>query len=102
MLPLCDASVNQNLPQSMPGRFPILPRYQKVTFEQVNRFMEAIVFTKSTQLIISDENYLMVDQASKLNIDTQNGQQALAGAHVGTTSVSQLPSGLFLRNDVQT
>ena len=64
--------------------------------------MEAIVFTKTPWPIISDEMYSMIDKASKLAIEAQDRQRALAGAPVGTPSVCQLPSGPSLQLDLQT
>jgi len=64
--------------------------------------MEAIVFTKTPWPIISDEKYWFVDDAWKLTIEAQSRQQVLAGASVGTPSVSQLLGGPFLKIDLQT
>jgi hypothetical protein len=64
--------------------------------------MEAIVFTKTTWPIISDEMYSMVDEAWKIAIEAQDRQRALAGASVGVPSVCQLPGGPSLKIDQQT
>lgn len=44
----------------------------------------------------------MVEEASKVAIDTQDCQRALAGVAVSTPSVCQLPAGPFLKIDLQT
>jgi len=64
--------------------------------------MEAIVFTKTPWLIISDEKYSMVDEAWKLAIEAQDHQRALAGAAVGAPSVCQSPGGSSLKINPQT
>jgi hypothetical protein len=53
--------------------------------------MEAIVFAQCPSLTIIDENYLMVDSAWTLAIETLDCLQALADAPVGTLPVCQLP-----------
>jgi hypothetical protein len=63
--------------------------------------MEAIVFTKTPWPIMSDEKYSMVDEAWTLAIEAQDRQRTLAGASVGTPSVSQLPGGASLKIDPQ-
>jgi hypothetical protein len=64
--------------------------------------MEAIVLTKTPWPIISDEKYLLVDEAWKHAIEAQNHQQALAGTPLGTPPVCQLLGGLSLIIDPQT
>jgi hypothetical protein len=64
--------------------------------------MEAIVLTKTTWPIISDEMYSMVDEAWKIAIEAQDQQRAVAGAPVGVPSVCQLPGGPSLKIDPQT
>jgi len=71
-------------------------------FELAKQFIEAIVFTKTPWPIISNEKYLMVDEAWQLAIEAHNRQQPLAGAPVGTLSICQLPSGPSLKIDQQT
>jgi len=44
----------------------------------------------------------MVDEASKLPIEAQDRQRALACASVGTPSVCQLPGSSYLKIDLQT
>jgi len=44
----------------------------------------------------------MVEEAWKLAIEARDRQRALAGASVGTPSVSQLPCGPSLKIDPQT
>jgi len=101
-LPLPKAGGDQNVPQPKAGGDHNVPQHQKVTFEVVKRFMEAIVLTKTPWPIISDEKYSMVDEAWKLAIEAQDCQRALAGAPVGTPSVCQLPGGPSLKIDSQT
>jgi len=60
------------------------------------------VFTNNPWPIISDDKYSMVEKASKLAIDAQDCQRALAGAPVGTPSVCQLPGGPSRKIDPQT
>ena len=91
-----------NVPQPKAGGDHNVPQHQKATFEVAKRFMEAIVFTKTLWLIISDEKYSMVDEAWKLAIEAQDHQWALAGAPVGALSVCQLPCGSSLEIDLQT
>jgi hypothetical protein len=55
--------------------------------------MQAIVFTRTDSLIVSDDKYAMVDEAWTLALEAQDHQRALAGAPEGTPSVCQLPSG---------
>jgi len=64
--------------------------------------MEAIVFTKTPWLILSDDKYLMVEEAWKLPIEAENRQRALAGAPAGTPSVCQLPCGPSRKINLQT
>jgi len=64
--------------------------------------MEAIVFTKTSWAILSDDKYSMVEEAWKLAIEAQDHQQALGGGPVGTLSVCQFPGGRFLKIDPQT
>jgi hypothetical protein len=52
--------------------------------------------------IISNQKYLMVDEAWELDIEPQDQQWALAGAPVGAPSGCQLPSGPSLKIDPQT
>jgi len=68
----------------------------------VKRFMEAIVFTQTPWPIISDDNYSMDEEASKLAIEGQDWQQALAGAPADTPLVCQLPSSPSLKINLQT
>jgi hypothetical protein len=49
--------------------------------------MEAIIFTKTPWLILSDDKYSTVEDAWKLAIEAQEHQQALADAPAGTPSV---------------
>jgi hypothetical protein len=101
-LPLPEASGDQNISQPKAGGDHNISQHQKATFEVAKRFMEEMVFTKTPWPIISDEKYLMVDEACKLAIEAQDRQQALAGAPVGTPSVCQLPGGPSLKIDQQT
>jgi hypothetical protein len=64
--------------------------------------MASIVFTKIVWPIISDEKYLMVDDACQLAIETQDHQQAVAGAPVDVSSVCHLPGCLSLQISPQT
>jgi len=55
-LPLPKAGGDQNVPQQKPGGGDHnIPQHQKVTFEVVKRFMEAIVFMMTPWPIVSDE-----------------------------------------------
>jgi len=64
--------------------------------------MEAIIFTKTSWPIISDEKYSMVDRAWKLAIEALDGQRAVAGAPGGTGSVCQCLGGPFRKIKQQT
>ena len=96
------SSGDQNIPQPKASSDQNVPQHQKATFEVAKRFMEAIVFTKTPWPILSDDKYLMVEEAWKLAIEAQDRQRALAGAPVGTPSVCQLPGGPSLKIDPQT
>ena len=87
------AGGDQNVPPPKAGGDRNIPQHQMDTFEIVNQFMEAVIFTNTPWPIISDEKYLMVDEAWQLAIEAQDPQQALAGAPVGAPLMSQLPSG---------
>jgi hypothetical protein len=101
-LPLPKAGGDQNVPQPKAGGDRNVPQHQEATFEVAKRFMEASVFTKTPWPIISDEKYLMVDEAWKLALEAQDRQWALAGAPVGTPSVCELPRGPSLKINPQT
>jgi len=101
-LPLPKAGGDQNVPQPMASGDQNVPQQQKATFEVPKWLMEAIVFTKTRWAIISDEMYLMVDEAWKLAIGPQNRHRALADAPVGAPSVCQLPGDPSLAIDPQT
>jgi len=96
------SSGDQNIPQPKASSDQDVPQHQKATCEVAKRFMEAIVFTVSPWPILSDDKYLMVEEAWKLAIEAQDRQWALAGAPVGTPSVCQLPGGPSLKIDPQT
>jgi len=96
------SSGDQNIPQPKASSDQNVPQHQMGTFEIANRFMEAIVFIKNPWPIISDDKYSMVEEACKLAIESQDRQQALAGAPVGAPSVCRLPGGPSLKIDPQT
>ena len=102
MLSLCTSRGDLNVPQPKASADQNVPQYQTATFEVVNRFMEAIVFTKIPLPDLSNYKYSMGEEAWTLPIDAQNGQQALAGAPVGTPSVCQMPDSPSLKIDPQT
>jgi len=102
VLPLSKAGGDQNVPQPKAGGDHNVPQHQQATFEVAKRFMEPIVFTKTSCPIISDKKYSMVDEAWKLAIDAQDRQRTLAGTPVCTPSLCQLPGGQFLQIDPQT
>jgi len=93
---------DHNVPQPKAGGDHKVPQHEKATFEVAKQFMQAIVFTKTPSPIISNENYSTVDKASKLAIEAQDHQWALAGAHVCTPSICQLPGGPSLKINPQT
>jgi len=64
--------------------------------------MEAYIFTKTAWPILSDDRYLVVEEAWRLAIEAQNHQRALAGAPVSMPSVGELPSGPSLKIDAET
>jgi len=96
------SSGDQNSPQPKSSSDQNVPQHQNATFEVAKRFMEAIIFTKTPWPILSDDKYLMVEEAWKLAIEAQDRQQALAGAPVGTPSVCQLPGGPSIKIHPQT
>jgi len=83
------SSGDQNVPQPKASADQNIPQHQKATCELAKRFMEAIVFAKIPWPIISNDKYLMVEEACKLAIEAQGRQRALPGAPVGTPSVCQ-------------
>ena len=101
-LPLPKAGGDQNVPQPKVSRDHNLPQHQKATFEVAKWFMEGIELTKTPWPIISDEKYLMVDDAWNHVIEAQNRQWAFVGAPIGIPSVCQLPSGPSLEINLQT
>jgi len=101
-LPLPMAGGDLSVPQSNAGGDHNVLQQQKATFEVGKRFMETIVFIKTPWPIISNEKYSMVDEASKLPIEAQDRQRALAGALIDTPSVCRLPGGPSLKIDRQT
>jgi len=100
-LPQHESSGDQNAPRPKVIADQNIPQHQKAPFEVVKAFMEAIVFTKTSSLIVSDDNYLMVENVRKLVIEAQDHQPALAGALVGTPSVCQLLRGPSLKFHLQ-
>jgi hypothetical protein len=99
-LPLPTAGGDHNMSQQKPGGGDHnVPQHQKATFAVAKRFMQAILFTKTTRPIISDEKYSMIDEAWQLAIEAQDRQRALAGAPVCAPSVCQLPGGASLKID---
>jgi len=96
------SSGEQNSPQPKANSDQKVPQHQKATFEVAKMFREAIVFTKNPLPILSDDKYLMVEEAWKLAIEAQERQQASAGAPEGTPSVCQMPGDPSLKMDLQT
>jgi len=92
-LPPSKAGGDDSVPQRKAGGDHNVPQHRKATFEDVKWFMKAIVSRKAPWLMISNENYSMVDVAWKLAIEAQDHQWALAVAPVAAPSVCQLPSG---------
>jgi len=101
-LPLPKAGGYQSDPQPKASGDHNVCQHNTATSEVAKLFMEAVVFTKTTWPFISDEKYLMVDEAWQLAFEAQDHQQALAGAPVGTPSVCRLPSGPSHEIDRQT
>jgi len=64
--------------------------------------MEPTIITKTPWPIIADEKYSMVDEDWKPAIETHDRQWVLAGAHVDSQSVCQLPGGPSLTIERQT
>jgi len=71
-LPRSKSSGDQDAPQPKASSDQNVPQHQKATFEVVKRFMEAIVFTKTTQPRLSDDKYSMVEEVRKLAITAHN------------------------------
>jgi len=93
VLPLPKPGGDRNVPQPTACGDLHVAQHQNATFEGAKWFIEAIIFTKTSWLIISDEKYLMVDKPCNLAIEAQACQWALAGAEVVAPSVCQLPGG---------
>jgi len=94
-------SGDQNAPQPKASADQNVPQNQKATLEVAKRFMEEIVIMKTAWPILSDDKYLMVEEAWRLAIEAQNHQWAVAGAPAGTQSLCQLPCGPSLKIDPQ-
>jgi hypothetical protein len=91
-----------NIPQPKASSDQNIPQHQEATFEIAKRLMEAIVFTKNPLPILSDNMYMMVEEAwTILVIEAQDHLWALPGALEGTPSVYQLPSSLSLKIDLE-
>jgi hypothetical protein len=90
------------VPHAKAGGDHNVPQHKTASFEVAKRVMEAIIFRKTHWQIISDENYLTVDNAWKLAIEAPDCQRALAGTPVGAPSRCQLPGGQSLKIDLQT
>jgi len=101
VLPHPKAGGDHSVPQRKADGDQSVPQHQKATCEIAKRFMEAIVFTKASWPIISDQKYSMVDEVWQLAIEVQDRLRALVGAPVGTPSVCQLPSDPSLKIDPQ-
>jgi len=99
---LLKSSWDQNVPQPMASGKQNVPQHQKATFEVVNRFMEAIILTKTSWQILSDDKYSRDEEVWKLAIDAQDRQQALAESLAGTPSGGNVPCGPSLKIDLQT
>jgi len=89
------SSGEQNAPQPKPSADQNIPQHQMATLEVLKRFMEAIVFTRTTWPILSDIQYSMVEHTGNVTIGAQKHQQVIARAAVGTQSVSQLLCGSY-------
>jgi hypothetical protein len=96
------SSGDHNIAHPKPCTDQNVPQHQKSTFEVAKRFMEAIIFTKTQWPILSDNKYLMVEEAWKPVIEAQDRQRTLEGVPEGTPSVCQLPNGRSLKIDPQT
>jgi hypothetical protein len=73
-----------------------------IRVEVLKRFNEAIVLTNTPWAILSDDKFPVIEEARKQAIEAQDRERALAGAHVGTPSVCQLPSCPSVKIDPQT
>jgi len=91
-LPLPKAGGDHSVPQPKDRGDHSVPQNQKANFEVAKQFIEAIAFTMTPWPVISDEKYLMIDEAWQLAIEDLDWQRKLAGAPVSTPSVCQLPS----------
>jgi hypothetical protein len=96
------SSWDQNAAKPKTSADQNVPQNQKATFKVAKRFIKAVVFTKTSSQILSDDKYSMVEEACKLAIEDQDHQRPLAGAPGGTPSVCQLPGGPSLKIDLQT
>jgi len=96
------SSGDQNISRTKASSDQNVPEHQKATFEVAKKFMEAIVFRKTPWPKLSDDKYWMVEEGSKIVIEAQDRQGALADTPGDTPSVCQLPSGISLKIDLQT
>jgi len=101
-LPPRKSTGDQNVPQPESTADQNIPQKQKATFEVAKRFMEANIFTKTPWPILSDDKYSFIKEASKLAIEAEDRQGALAGAPGDMPSVCRLPGGPSLKIDPQT
>jgi hypothetical protein len=72
VFPLPKAGGDHSVSQPRAGGGHNVPQHDKVTFKVAKQFMEAITFTKTPLLTISDEKYSMVDKARQLAIEAQD------------------------------
>jgi hypothetical protein len=96
------SSGDQNIPQPKACSDQNVPEHHTATVEVLKRFNEAIVLTNTPWAILSNDKFPVVEEARKQAIEAQDCERALAGAHVGTPSVCQLPSCPSLKIDPQT
>jgi hypothetical protein len=102
MLPQPKSSGDEDAPQPKASGDQNILQYQKATSEVAKSFVEAIVFAKTPWPIVSDDNHSMVEDASILAIEAQDGHLGFTGVLAGTLSVSQLPSSRSPKIDPQT
>ena len=102
VLPLCKSIGDNNVQQPKASTDQNVPHHQKDTSEIPKGFMRAIVCTKTSGPIFSDDKYSMVEAVWKFANESQDHQWAMAGAPVGIPSVCQLTGGSSLTIDPQT
>lgn len=90
---------NVSLPKASGDHY--IPQLLSTTVERAKRYRKTVVFMRTHQPILSNNKYLMVHEAWKLTIESQNHQCTFAVAPGGTLSASELPGSPSFNWDLQ-